>query len=577
MKKETSLKLQPWSKKDVGLNVLVYLLNPLVIIGLFLLSAYINCYMGGISFRHYLLDLTKPLYMIIMIALATLVMFVYFFFEDRNFLRKAGNSQMMFLILEVSLIIVYVFGRFVNVYARPLAIVALLTLFLTSRKSAIFMNVIFCVMILFMDSFTNFNLEADYSSLIIGFITGTLAIYLEDKVFSRLALIVRSVIIAAPTVLYVALAHMEYGVSNFIASIASAAASGVLSGLVIFLVLPMFEFLFRRITCFKLSEITDHKSRLIRKIITEAPGTFNHSIVLSNIAEACALAIDEDALLARTCAYYHDVGKLRRPEFFMENQADGFNPHDDLTPELSTNIIRSHAQDGYQLVMKHGLPKEIADVCLEHHGTMPIFYFYGKAKKFTDGEVDVAQYSYFGPKPQSKIAAIIMIADGCEAAVRTISDRSRENVTKVVRKIVSDRMALGQFDECEITLMELNIIINTVVNSLTGVYHSRVEYPALTLEGINEESPLVSGGEKSVIDDGIITAESLAESSKTEIKEVANEKPQKTEKEEKTSAPAKKPKTEKTEKTEKPKTREKAKKEEASVKIQPLPLDTEDK
>ena len=167
---------------------------------------------------------------------------------------------------------------------------------------------------------------------------------------------------------------------------------------------------------------------------------------------------------------------------------DGTNPHDDLTPELSANIIKAHATDGYQLMMKNRMPQIIADVCLQHHGTLPIVYFYDKAKKFTDGEVSLAQYRYPGPKPQTKIAAIIMIADGCEAASRALHDRSRENVYAVVKKIVSDRMEWGQFDECEITLKELNIIINTVVNSLTGVYHSRIEYPKISLDKIEDET-----------------------------------------------------------------------------------------
>ncbi len=222
-------------------------------------------------------------------------------------------------------------------------------------------------------------------------------------------------------------------------------------------------------------------------MIEQAPGTFNHSIVVSNIAEACATAIGEDALLARTCAYYHDVGKLRRPEYFTENQADGINPHDELTPELSANIIKSHTLDGHDLLIKNRIPKEIADVCVQHHGTMPMLFFYDKAKKFTDGEVDVNQFSYFGPKPQTKIAAILMIADSSEAATRTLKDRSREKVSAVVRKVVNDRMKLGQFDECEITLKELSIIINTVVNNLTGIYHRRIQYPKVSLEGLEVE------------------------------------------------------------------------------------------
>jgi putative nucleotidyltransferase with HDIG domain len=208
---------------------------------------------------------------------------------------------------------------------------------------------------------------------------------------------------------------------------------------------------------------------------------------VSNIAEACAAAIEEDPLLARVCAYYHDIGKIRRPEMFKENQVDKVNLHNDLTPELSANIIRSHTQDGYDFLNKNRFPKIIADVCLQHHGTMPMLFFYDKARKFTDGDVDILQYCYQGPKPQTKIAAIMMIADSSEAATRALADRSRENVLGLVRNLVNDRMKLGQFEECEITLKEINIIINTVVNSLTGVYHDRIEYPAVNIDTIKSD------------------------------------------------------------------------------------------
>jgi putative nucleotidyltransferase with HDIG domain len=293
-----------------------------------------------------------------------------------------------------------------------------------------------------------------------------------------------SLLVSLPTLACVAMTVIEVGSENIVASLICGALSGPLAVAIFMVLLPVFEMTFRRVSYFKYYELTAHKSKLIKKLIQQAPGTFNHSIVVSNIAEACASAIDEDALLARTCAYYHDIGKLRRPEFFKENQADGFNPHDDLTPELSANIIKSHAIDGYNLINKNRLPQEIANVCVEHHGTLPILYFYDKARKFTDGDVDLQQYCYPGPKPTTKIAAIIMIADGCEAAARSLQDRSRDNVKKVVRKIVNDRLALGQFDDCEITLKELNIIIHTVVNNLTGIYHSRIEYPKVNLDGV---------------------------------------------------------------------------------------------
>lgn len=487
MLKTKSQKIQDWTKKDVFLNVLVYFINVLIISGLFLLTIYMEGVNGtGKSLQTFLLNVASPLRFLTMLLLICLVMVLYFLFEDKNFLRNPANSEMLFLIIEISLIACYASGKYVDTYLRPLAMVALLTLFLTDRRKAFFMNIIFCIIIFLFDSFTS-NVETGrYPSLIMGFSSGVIATLCMDKVYSRLKLLLMSFLIALPSLICVAmtlLEHME-DLNTVITDLVCGTASGPLSAAIFMVLLPIFEAIFKKVSCFKFSELIEHNAKLIRKMIHQAPGTFNHAIVVSNIAEACALAIEEDGLLARTCAYYHDIGKLRRPEFFKENQTDGENPHDDLTPELSANIIKAHAQDGYDLIMKNRLPKVIADVCLEHHGTLPILFFYDKAKKYTDGEVDLAQFCYPGPKPSTKIAAIIMIADGCEAAARSLQDRSRENVKKVVRKIVNERMQLGQFEECEITLNELNIIIHTVVNHLTGVYHSRIEYPKVSLDGM---------------------------------------------------------------------------------------------
>ena len=480
-----SKKIKDWSTKDVVLNAIVYALNFIIICAIFTLVVFMQGLSGEVTLEGFLQNVTTPLHFIILLLLVVVVMALYFFYDDPNFMKSAANSEMLFLIVELSLLACFFSGKYVDIYLRPLSMVALLTLFLTNRKTALFMNTIFCVIIFLFDSFagTPFSL-GNYPALIMGFSSGVIATICMDKVYSRLRLLVMSLVVSAPTLVCAVMSIIEHGSSQVLMDIFSAIVSGPLAASFVMVLLPIFEALFKKVSCFKFSELIEHKAKLIRKLIQQAPGTFNHAIVVSNIAEACALAIGEDALLARTCAYYHDIGKLRRPEFFKENQADNENPHDDLTPELSANIIKSHTQDGYDLIVKARLPKEIADVCLEHHGTLPILYFYGKAKKYTDGEVDIAQFCYAGPKPKTKIAAIVMIADGCEAAARTLQDRSRENVKKVVRQIVNDRMQLGQFEDCEITLNEINIIIHTVVNHLTGVYHSRIEYPKVSLDGM---------------------------------------------------------------------------------------------
>lgn len=491
MEKIKSLKIKPWNRKDVAKVSLTYVLNVAVFMALFFLFAYIKA--DDISAFNEVTKNWHGIFTIFAITLfSTVAMFLYFFFEERDFLKNPANSEMLFLILQISLALCFITERYVSVYVRPLAFVAIITLFLTNSKTSIFTSFIFTTILLGFDGFTEASAGATLSVQaflpMLSLTSGVLAVYLLREVYSRFKMICLSVIFSLPCLLIVAFSLINNSFLSVYKDLIAAACSGPLAITAFVIILPIFEFIFKKLTCFKLAELTDHKARFIKKMIVNSPGTFNHAIVVSNLAEACATAIGEDALLARTCAYYHDIGKLRRPEFFKENQGDGKNPHDDITPELSANIIKSHTVDGHQFLLKNRLPKEVADIAREHHGTMPILYFYDKAKKFTDGEVSIAQYSYSGPKPQTKIASIIMIVDSCEALARTMTDRSRASVEKAVRKIVNERMQLGQFDECEITIKELNIIIHTVINSLSGVYHSRIEYPKVSLEGVDPDS-----------------------------------------------------------------------------------------
>jgi putative nucleotidyltransferase with HDIG domain len=253
---------------------------------------------------------------------------------------------------------------------------------------------------------------------------------------------------------------------------------GVMSAVIFLALLPVFEWTFNCLTVYRLREITSHDSKLLKKLQQEAPGTFNHSVMVAQLAEACAAALGENVDYARAAAYYHDVGKLHQPEYFTENQGE-YNLHDELTPELSADIIRSHAQDGATLIKTHHLPKFLSDVAVQHHGTLPIRYFYAKALKMTDGELNIEDFSYTGPKPKTKIAAIIMIADASEAVVRSLSNRTPEAAEKAISGIIEERMDLDQFAECDITMADLTIIRETLVNTLTGVYHHRVKYPSI--------------------------------------------------------------------------------------------------
>lgn len=493
MEKRKSQKLLTWEKKDYTLNTVVYLVNFILLTLTFLAVVYIRSGMTAQGFRAFFADISFFMNFIFLLGICVLTLLAYLLFEAKDFLKNAGNSEMLFLIIELSIIICFVSEKYLNLYFRPFALPILLTLFLTDTRKAIFMDFLFCVIYFLFDAFSGFASPIQdtiaYSAFFFAtnLATGFIAIYLMRNVYSRFKLIALSLFISIPAVCGALFPYENFGSSGLLRSLLYAAFSGTFAVTVCFVLLPFMEIVFKKVTCFKYAELTDHKSKLIKKMIDLAPGTFNHSMLVSSIAESCATAIGEDALLARTCVYYHDIGKIRRPEMFKENQGEGGNPNDELAPELSASIIKAHTRDGYKLMKKNNIPQIVADVALQHHGTMPILYFYNKAKKFTDGTVDIANFCYDGPKPQSKIAAIIMIADSSEAATRVLKDRSRENVLKTVRKIVDQRLDLGQFDECEITLKELEIITNTTVNCLTGIYHKRVEYPKINIKELESE------------------------------------------------------------------------------------------
>lgn len=252
--------------------------------------------------------------------------------------------------------------------------------------------------------------------------------------------------------------------------------SGLLSAILTIGLLPFFEAGFGVLSTLKLIELSSPNHPLLKKILTEAPGTYHHSVMVANLAEAACEAIGANGLLARVGCYYHDIGKTRRPQFFIENQMNIENPHNHISPETSKDIIIAHATDGAQMLKKHKLPKEIVDIAEQHHGTTLLKYFYYKAKEEND-HIDEMDYRYPGPKPQTKEAAIISIADSVEAAVRSMTHPTPEQIKNLIDSIVQDRLKDGQLNECDITLKEIEVIKKTFSETLNGIFHSRIEYP----------------------------------------------------------------------------------------------------
>ncbi len=252
----------------------------------------------------------------------------------------------------------------------------------------------------------------------------------------------------------------------------------------------IFEWLFGVLTTFSLLELSDFNQPLLRRMILEAPGTYHHSLLVSNLAEAAAEAIGANSLLTRVGAYYHDIGKMVKPEYFTENQLNIANKHDDLDPNMSRLVILNHVKDGIEIGKKYKLHPIIIDFIPQHHGTGLIHYFYQKALEGAEsGDVKEENFRYAGPKPQTKETALVMLADSVEGATRALEEPSPPKIDDVVRKIVNNRFIDGQLNECNLTLKEINIICSTYSRILSAMHHGRVKYPEKKDDNNHRKSP----------------------------------------------------------------------------------------
>ncbi len=255
---------------------------------------------------------------------------------------------------------------------------------------------------------------------------------------------------------------------------------GVIAGIIVVGITPVIESIFGYTTDIKLLELANLDQPLLKEMLVKAPGTYHHSMIVGSLVEAAAKAIKVNPLLARVSAYYHDIGKIKKPQYFIENQKDGVNKHDKLTPNMSSLILVSHVKEGVELAKEHKLGNKIVDIIKQHHGTRLINYFYQKAKELSNQgghEVDEREFRYLGPKPQTKEAGLVMLADAVEAASRTLDDPTPARIQGLVQRIINDIFIDGQLDECELTLKDLNAIARSFNIILNAIYHHRIEYP----------------------------------------------------------------------------------------------------
>jgi len=258
-------------------------------------------------------------------------------------------------------------------------------------------------------------------------------------------------------------------------ALAWGAGNGFACALLALALLPVLEQALNAPTRFRLMELSDLNAPILKRLLTVAPGTYSHSVTVAHLAESACREIGADPLLARVGAYYHDIGKIEQPEYFVENQS-GYNKHDELSPRLSATVIRSHVKIGAEKARALGMPDAVVDIVAQHHGNAVIAWFLAEARK-AEGEVDPDDFAYPGQPPASREAAVVMLADSVEAATRTLKRPTMSRLEEFIRELIMDKVKQGQLDRCDLTFKDLESIKNSFVRVLSGHFHSRIEYP----------------------------------------------------------------------------------------------------
>lgn len=366
-------------------------------------------------------------------------------------------------------------------YGAPVALGSMLIAVLVDVRLAFYTAVIFSGLAAVL-----FNPEGralfDYRFGFVTLITCTAGAFALTSARYRSSVLRAGLIVAAvsivPIVAVYTLSNSGFRWMEVVTAAGFGIGGGFVAAVLTIGLLPFFEAVFGILSPMKLVELANPNQPLLRKLLIETPGTYHHSVIVGNLAESAAEAIGANGLLARVGAFYHDMGKTKRPQFFIENQVNGENPHDKISPHLSKTIIINHARDGAEMLRDANIPKPIQDIAMQHHGTTLLKYFYHKAKEMEDGaQVLEEDFRYPGPKAQFKESAIVGIADSVEAAVRSIGRPTPSRIEALVKRIIQDRLEDGQFDECDLTMRELDIIGKSMLETLNGIFHSRIEYP----------------------------------------------------------------------------------------------------
>lgn len=401
--------------------------------------------------------------------------------------RKLYDNVKMLTMINILNCMAVLFARVLGLaspFFIPLAFIPLMFSILVNGKVSLVLNTIVCVLI---STAVEFNIEIT----VLAIINAVIGSIILRKLQQRNDILVASLYIAVINIILTS--SMGFLLSNNIVDVARktlfTGAASIISGILVIGFLPLFESTFNIVTTIKLLELSNPNNPLLKRLLIEAPGTYHHSILVGNLAEMATEEVGGNSLFSRIAAYYHDIGKIKRPYFFKENQLGNDNPHDKITPALSALIIISHVKDGMEMAREYKLPKVIKDVIEQHHGTSLVKYFYVTMKNSSDDpeKIKKEDFRYPGPIPETKESGIIMLADGVEASVRSINEPNKENIENMVNSIIRDRLEEGQLDNCDLTLKDIGKIKEAFLKVLLGIYHHRIEYPKDKYEEKSDE------------------------------------------------------------------------------------------
>ncbi|MBQ3668157.1 MAG: HDIG domain-containing protein [Clostridia bacterium] len=424
--------------------------------------------------------------------IASIILYLYMFERDiykspKKLLIISIACVITLLVCELTKQIEITVGNN-NVYIMPVTLAIFIIALLVNMRTALFINLPLCVVASMLSGSTGSFFElSSFTMIISGFVSGCVALRMIKKKQSRLGVLLAGVA-AGVTSIVTTFSINIMGTSNIRDSLYMAlyyGLGGPGSAVICIAVMPAFEAVFNAITTTRLIELSNPNHPLLRRLLLEAPGTYHHSIIVANLAEAAAAEVGANSLLARVGAYYHDIGKLMRPSYFTENQM-GDNPHDRTDPRVSTAIITAHTKDGVQLLKDMRMPEEIKNIALTHHGDTPVVYFYNKALS-ENADTNVDDFRYPGPKPHTREEAIVMLADSVEAATRSIQNPDKDRVRDMVDKLISQKIDDGQLDDCDISFSDISKIENAFITVLSGAFHERIEYPNVDIPKKHQE------------------------------------------------------------------------------------------